>query len=84
MRDNAEIKFDQSRFKIPANFDLLARGNVNQVFLEMEKSVFRVGVRFSGVAFPNATLVSSNPAARVIGREAGASPANFFSAVAVV
>ncbi len=40
MRNNAEIKLDQSRSKIPANLDLLVRGNVNQIFLEIEKESF--------------------------------------------
>lgn len=37
---DAVEKTDQSRFKYLANFDLLARRNVNQVYLEMEQESF--------------------------------------------
>ena len=37
---DAVEKIDQSRFKYLANFDLLAKRNVNQVYLEMEKEGF--------------------------------------------
>ena len=40
MQQDAEDKIDQSRFQYLANFELLARRNVSQVYLEMEKESF--------------------------------------------
>ena len=40
MQQDAEDKIDQSRFQYLANFELLARRNVSQIYLEMEKETF--------------------------------------------
>ncbi|MEK7223980.1 MAG: MBL fold metallo-hydrolase [Pseudomonadota bacterium] len=40
MQHDAENKIDQSRFKYLANYELLARRNAGQVYLEMEKEAF--------------------------------------------
>jgi glyoxylase-like metal-dependent hydrolase (beta-lactamase superfamily II) len=40
MQHDAENKIDQSRFKYLANFELLARRNAGQIYLEMEKEAF--------------------------------------------
>lgn len=40
MQHDAENKIDQSRFKYLANYELLARRNAGQIYLEMEKEAF--------------------------------------------
>lgn len=40
MQQDAEDKIDQSRFRHLANFELLARRNMSQIYLEMEKETF--------------------------------------------
>ena len=40
MQHDAEDRIDQSRFRYLANFELLARRNAGQIYLEMEKEAF--------------------------------------------
>ena len=40
MQHDAEDRIDQSGFRYLANFELLARRNAGQIYLEMEKEAF--------------------------------------------
>lgn len=40
IQHNAEDRIDQSGFRYLANFELLARRNAGQIYLEMEKEAF--------------------------------------------